>query len=97
MQDMKVAVYTKNWTLFTPISLIGLSLVLYFAYMWIINSFGNGGITRTANTLFTSMHFYAIIFMNLFVIFLLDIGYSFVKTRYYGDLLTFGVVQPAWA
>ena len=83
---MKVAVYTKYWTIFTPISLIGLSLVLYFAYMWVIDSFGNYEISQTTVMLFTSMHFYLIVFFNLIVIFLCDIGYRYVRAGHFSEL-----------
>lgn len=84
--DMKVAVYTKYWTIFTPISLIGLSLVLYFAYMWIIDSFGNYEISQTTVMLFSSMHFYLIVFFNLIVVFLLDIGYRYIRAGHFSEL-----------
>lgn len=83
---MKVAVYTKYWSIFTPISLLGLSLDLYFAYMWIIDSFGNYEISQTTVMLFSSMHFYLIVFFNLITIFLCDIAYRYVRAGHFSEL-----------
>jgi len=84
--DMKIAIYTKYWTILTPISLILLSLVLYFAYMFGIDLVTDEMIAQTTHMLFTSCHFYLIVLMNFGVIFLLDLGYRYIKSTYYGDL-----------
>ena len=86
---MKVAVYTKYWTIFTSVSLTFLSLALYFGYMWAINSITKGTVAQTAEMLFGSCQFYFIVIFNLGAIFLVDEGYIYIKHRYYAGLVDY--------
>ena len=86
---MKVAVYTKYWTILTAVSLTLLSLALYFGYMWVINSITKGTVAQTTEMLFTSCQFYFIVILNLGAIFLADKAYIYIKHRYYAGLVDY--------
>ena len=87
--DLKLATQTRYWTILSVIALIGTSLMLYTAYVWVADMFETFLVYKTALELFTSLHFYSIVILNAGVIFVFDIIYMYIKARYYTSLVSY--------
>jgi len=86
---LKLATQTRYWTILSVIALVGTSLLLYTAYVWVADMFETFLVYKTAMELFTSLHFYSIVVLNAGVIFVFDIIYMYIKARYYTSLVSY--------
>ena len=84
---MKLATYTRYWTIFTILTLVITSLGSYFAYIWISDSVQSFAVYKTAVILFSSQQFYMSILLNLGVIFFADLAYIYIKTEYQTSII----------
>ena len=84
---MKLATYTRYWTILTFLALIITSLGSYFAYIWVSDTVKSFVVYKTAVILFSSQQFYMSIFLNLGVIFFADLAYIYIKTEYQTSII----------
>jgi hypothetical protein len=87
--DLKLAIYTRYWTILSALTMIILSLFLYFGYIYVSDNIADLELFQSAKEVATTSDFYLIVFFNCGLIYLLDMTYLYVKAHYYTSLVDY--------
>ena len=73
MVDVKLAICTYSWTHMMACSIIILSVLIFFGYVWIADNISIFWVYKTAKVLFTSYTFYFVSIFSIGVLGILDL------------------------
>ena len=86
--DLKLALHTKTWTVFNWLALIGGSIVVYFLFVALADTFAFLGFLsyKTAFATFSSPQFYATIGFVIFTVYFFDMMQLVIKKEFFTPL-----------
>jgi hypothetical protein len=85
--DIKLAAYTRYWTILSGLALVITSIGFYFAYIWIADAVSSFQVYQTATSMFSSQQFYLSVILTVGFVFILDITYMYLQTEYNTSIL----------